>query len=952
MTWINRLVLPALAVLFTSSLFGQLASDETPFIEHEVLVMLDADVQSEKILEALASSVEFEVIGVPSPSTYIYHLHVPGDDWVQSLDKFRSHPHVRAVQLNHIAAERETVPNDPNFGQQWHHVESGDHDIDSDEAWDVTTGGVAGNGARIVVAVLEGGGSNYNHTDLIDNHWTNPGEIPNNGIDDDNNGYVDDFNGWNSGSNNDNIAGGGHGTSVSGMIGATGDNGSGGAGVNWDVDIMQIDMANGLNDANVIAAYEYPKTLRDIFNATNGAEGAFVVATNASWGIDQANPANFPLWCAYYDELGASGILNCGATTNSALNVDVVGDMPTACGSDYMVSVTATNDNDVRTFSGYGVTTIDLGAPGDQVYLPSGSSNYGNTSGTSFASPCVAGAIALVYSIPCPDLAELAIANPQGAADLVLGYLYDGVDLVPNLLTEVATGGRLNVANSVNLAMAGCGPVECDIESFTATASCVYDMESDTVLTIATLDATFSNFLCSADIICYKDSASTTWTCDMTANSGEELSNASAATIAGLMPNTVYEVYFVLDTLVSDTISFTTPDCGMLIPGCTDPDALNYDEGATIDDGSCEFPCSDVVFTVTTDCWPEEVGWTITTEAGEILVEVVADTYADEQAEEIWSGCLVNGCHTLTITDAYGDGMFGSQWGSCDVDGNYVLTTPEGAVMVQMADPDYGSSISHEFCLPAVPGCTLETACNYNDEANADDGSCFSVGDACDDGNDETILDAYNADCACEGVPAVPGCIDEASCNFDAAANVDDGSCYYVAQGAIAGAQTATDMTTETYSYAGDAANTYDWSVTGGSIDGASSGVGLLSVDVTWSSVGTGMVSVTETDPTGCSGEVQLNIDLLVNSISELEQLGVSFYPNPATDFIYVSLEGASTNFTSLELVDAAGRVLNAWPAVDRQFQLDVTKVASGLYSLRFVQQDDSAVAAPVLLVR
>ena len=117
------------------------------------------------------------------------------------------------------------------------------------------------------------GGSNYSHTDLIDNHWTNPGEVPDNGIDDDNNGYVDDYNGWNVGSNNDNIAGGGHGTSVSGMIGATGNNGTGGAGVNWDVDIMQVDMAGGLSESNVIAAYEYPKTLRDQFNATGGTEG-------------------------------------------------------------------------------------------------------------------------------------------------------------------------------------------------------------------------------------------------------------------------------------------------------------------------------------------------------------------------------------------------------------------------------------------------------------------------------------------------------------------------------------------------------------------------------------------------------------------------------------------------------------------------------------------------------
>ena len=388
------LVLSTLSVL--TDVNAQIDASETDFVPNEILVMLDEDVAQEKFFASLRSELAFEVISIPSPSAGIYHLSVESSNWAESLSLLRGKPHVRAVQLNHVVNERETVPNDPNYGQQWHHDENGDHDIDSDLAWDVTTGGVAANGARIVVAVLEGGGSNYNHVDLIDNHWTNSAEIPGNGVDDDNNGYVDDFNGWNAGNNSDNIAAGGHGTSVSGMIGATGNNGVGGSGVNWDVDIMQIDMGGGLSEANVIAAYEYPKVMRDIYNASAGADGAFVVATNASWGIDQANPANYPVWCAYYDELGESGILNCGATTNSALNVDVVGDMPTACSSDYMVSVTATNDNDVRTFSGYGVTTIDLGAPGDQVYLPSGSSGYGNTSGTSFASPCVAGAIGLV----------------------------------------------------------------------------------------------------------------------------------------------------------------------------------------------------------------------------------------------------------------------------------------------------------------------------------------------------------------------------------------------------------------------------------------------------------------------------------------------------------------------------------------------------------------------------
>ena len=223
---------------------------------------------------------------------------------------------------------------------------------------------------------------------------------------------IDDYDGWNTTSNNDNISSGSHGTAVSGMIGAKGNNNQGGAGVNWDVGIMQVQMG-GLSESNVIAAYNYPYVMRNLFNNSGGTQGAFVVATNASWGIDLANPSNYPVWCAYYDDLGSVGILNCGATANTEYNIDTQGDMPTGCGSDYMVSVTATNSNDVRTFSAYGATTIDLAAPGESVYLPSGSSSYSSTSGTSFATPCVAGAIALVYSVPCSDLASSAISNPE-----------------------------------------------------------------------------------------------------------------------------------------------------------------------------------------------------------------------------------------------------------------------------------------------------------------------------------------------------------------------------------------------------------------------------------------------------------------------------------------------------------------------------------------------------------
>ena len=195
------------------------------------------------------------------------------------LDFIYSNAGVSIAQFNHEVQNR-ALPNDPSIGSQWHHVDGSDNDIDSDLAWDITTGGQTSNGDEIVVCVIEGGGANYNHPDLIANHWTNTAEIDNNGIDDDGNGYIDDFNGWNPVSDNDNVGNANHGTAVSGMIGAKGNNNNGGAGVNWDVKIMQVDLGS-LTEANVIESYSYPLTMRERYNASNGAEGAFVVATNA-----------------------------------------------------------------------------------------------------------------------------------------------------------------------------------------------------------------------------------------------------------------------------------------------------------------------------------------------------------------------------------------------------------------------------------------------------------------------------------------------------------------------------------------------------------------------------------------------------------------------------------------------------------------------------------------------
>lgn len=919
MNW-NRFFSVVVGTLLTSTLSAQLPGEHAP---GQLLVKLQPGVEVEAwTAEVRAEGWDVSLISTPSRSSNIHLIAAPDAELEAALRDLARHPDVEAAQFDHYVEER-LVPNDPNFGQQWHHVQSADHDIDSDKAWDITTGGYTANGDRIVVCVIEGGGSNYNHVDLIANHWTNPHEIDGNGIDDDNNGYVDDFNGWNPGSNSDNIAAGGHGTSVSGMIGATGDNGIGGAGVNWDVGIMQVDMA-GINESNVIAAYEYPKVMREQYTATGGELGAFVVATNASWGIDQADPSNYPIWCAFYDELGASGILNCGATTNQNLNVDAVGDMPTACDSDYMISVTATNNNDVRTFSGYGATTIDLAAPGDNVYLPSGSSGYGSTSGTSFASPCVAGAIGLIYSAPCPDLAALAMANPGAAADLVRGYLLDGVDPVPNLADETVTGGRLNLDNSLTLALANCGPVECTIEGFEVASDCWYNAALDTVSTSVTFTAHFSSFLCSADSLCW---GGDTLVCTALADLGGAMADAAPWTVEQWEGEAEFSVYFTADSLHSDTLVVTLPDCAALVPGCTNPDAFNYDESATIDDGSCELPCTDVVFTVTTDCYPDETSWSITDVEGTQLA--AGGDYQDDQTEYTWTGCLTNACLTLTVGDGYGDGLNGSIWFGCNADGDYALTTADGLVLAAMGDPDFGSSVSHAFCLPPVPGCTDGAACNFDPEANADDGTCLIPGTPCDDADAETVNDIITADCGCLGEPIVEGCMDPEACNYAPEANVDFG-CFYVGLGTIAydvppmaGSQTV-------FTYSGfDAGNALEWSVIGGSIVGDATG---SAVTVLWDATTlNGTVQVTELGADDCTDEVSESYNVLPNQVAEWQRLGLELYPNPGHAGFTVA--GATGQIT---VTDATGRRVLQQRLTAEQTWVDTGDWPAGVYAIAF----------------
>ena len=246
------------------------------------------------------------------------------------------------------------------------------------------------------------------------------------------------------------IAGGSHGTSVAGIIGAKGNNTKGVSGVNWHVKMMIIRNDWNSSESNVLSAYGYALNQRKLYNASNGQKGAFVVCTNASWGVDFGQPSSAPLWCSFYDSLGKYGILNVAATANQNIDVDVMGDLPTACSSPYLISVTNVNNQGQKeSNAAFGLNSIDLGAFGSAVYTCTSPNGYGPFGGTSGASPHVAGAIALMHSAACFNFSTFELINPDSAALVIKKNILDGVVPIVDLNNSSVSGGYLNLFNAL-----------------------------------------------------------------------------------------------------------------------------------------------------------------------------------------------------------------------------------------------------------------------------------------------------------------------------------------------------------------------------------------------------------------------------------------------------------------------------------------------------------------------
>jgi subtilisin family serine protease len=364
-------------------------------------------------------------------------ISIDPDRTETALRKLSHERFVEHVELNYVVRAAR-LPNDRSFAEQWglrnlgHFDGKVGADVGATLAWDVTVGG------PVPVAVVDTGVA-FKHADLAPNAWANPGE-PRNGVDDDADGFKDDVNGADflSG-DSDPDDDGGHGTHVAGIIGAQGNNSIGITGVNWESAVMGLKFLDGNGEGNTADAASAIDYAVD--------HGARVI--NASWG----GPAFSHALYSAIRRANDHGVLVVAAAGNDGVNADSSPDYPAAFDLPNVISVAATDRADrLLDFSNYGAKSVDLGAPGDDVYStvptvtdPSG---YAAFSGTSMAAPFVSGAAALYLS-----------KFPEASVGQVRAALLSTVDRLPTLAGKTVSGGRLNVAKALGAASPSTRPV-------------------------------------------------------------------------------------------------------------------------------------------------------------------------------------------------------------------------------------------------------------------------------------------------------------------------------------------------------------------------------------------------------------------------------------------------------------------------------------------------------------
>ncbi|MFM2182239.1 MAG: hypothetical protein RJB61_533 [Actinomycetota bacterium] len=378
--------------------------------------------------------------------------------------------------------------------------------------------------SSVAIGVIDEG-IQVTHPDLVDNIWTNPIESAGRpGIDDDGNGYVDDINGWDFVSNDPSVYDGGsggsadtHGTHVSGTIGGVGGNGIGVAGVAWDVTLISGKFlgSGGGSTSNAVRAVDYMTDLKSRHNLN-------IVATSNSWGGGGYTQA-------LADAIirgGNSNILFVAAAGNSTSNNDTTASYPSNynCATatrtwDCVVAVAAIASNgSIASFSSYGATTVDLGAPGVSVYSTLPFNSYGSYSGTSMATPHVSGAVALC-----------AAMNPALTGSDLRGILLSTTQPTTSLAGKVVNSGRLDVSSMVPLCTGSASPITGNPSNLAAAA------DGATRMRLTWTDGVSNEFTWTI-----QRAPSTTGTCGTFATVATAGANATSFTDSGLSGATTY----------------------------------------------------------------------------------------------------------------------------------------------------------------------------------------------------------------------------------------------------------------------------------------------------------------------------------------------------------------------------------------------------------------------------
>ena len=350
---------------------------------------------------------------------------------MEAIERLKGSAEVEYAEPNWIYNHYVTS-NDPYFtnGSLW--GMSGTYGSQASVAWAANHTG----SSTVYIGIIDEGYMNT-HEDIAANAGTNPGEVAGNGVDDDGNGYIDDITGWDFDGNNNSTFDGtsdDHGTHVAGTIGGVGGNGKGVAGVVWSVKLLSAKFLgrNGGTTANAIKAVDY-------FTDLKTRHGLNLVATNNSWGGGGFSQGLKDA----IDRAGAANILFIAAAGNSGTNNDATLSYPSGYTSANIIAVASiTSAGGLSSFSQYGATTVDIGAPGSGIWssIPASSkgkiiSSYASYNGTSMATPHVTGAAALYAS-----------THPGATASDIKAGILGSAAATSSLTGKCVTGGRLNVS--------------------------------------------------------------------------------------------------------------------------------------------------------------------------------------------------------------------------------------------------------------------------------------------------------------------------------------------------------------------------------------------------------------------------------------------------------------------------------------------------------------------------